>query len=164
MPPHSFWFGHLLVFQEVGAKIPEDAHGHVYCRMIQRAYPDLPPNFYVDTWPFGEQMLLITDPTVAYQMTQETSLPKFDYLKEYMKPLTGEKDLLRMEGKEWKTWRGIYNPGFSAGHLMTMVPGILEDTQTFCGVMRKHAKAGGLFKLEEILTRLTVDIIGRVIL
>ncbi|MCJ1247131.1 hypothetical protein MMC30_004342 [Trapelia coarctata] len=162
MPPHSFLFGHLIVFGKLG--IPNDVHGHVYCRMLRRAYPDLPPNFYVDIWPFGEQMLMISDPTVAYQVAQESSLPKFEYLKNYMTPLTGDKDLLTMEGKEWKTWRGIYNPGFAAAHLMTMVPGIVEDTQVFCDVMTKYAKAGGLFKLEEIFTRLTVDIIGRVIL
>jgi len=164
MPPHSFLFGHLLVLGKVAASGPDDAHGHLYCRMIRATYPGLPPNFYVDFWPFGDQMLLVTDPAVAYQMTQETNLPKFDFLKTYMTPLTGEKDLLTMEGNEWKRWRGIYNPGFSAAHLMTMVPGIVEDTQNFCHVLTKYANAGGMFKLEEIVTRLTVDIIGRVIL
>jgi len=162
MPPHSFLFGHLLVLNQLG--IPDDAHPQAYCRMLRRAYPDLPPNFYVDIWPFGEQFLMITDPAVAYQVTQEHSLPKFPFLKEYLKPVTGDKNLFSMEGKEWKTWRGIYNPGFSAAHLMTLVPGIVEDTQKFCEVLTQHAKAGGLFKLEEVLTRLAVDIIGRVIL
>jgi cytochrome P450 len=164
MPPHSFLFGHLLVFHKVAAIAPKDAHGHLYCRMIRATYPDLPPNFYVDLWPVGEQLLFVTDPAVAYQMTQETSLPKFDFLKTYMRPLTGDKDLVTMEGQEWKKWRGIYNPGFSAAHLMTMVPGIVEDTQNFCNVLTKYAEVGGMFKLEEILTKLTVDIIGRVIL
>jgi cytochrome P450 len=164
MPPHSFLFGHLLVFGKMAADLPEDAHGHSYCRVIRKTYPDLPENFYVDLWPFGEQYLMVTDPKVAAQCTIEHSLPKMDGLEEYLRPLTGGKDLLTMEGQEWKRWRAIYNPGFSAGHLMTMVPGMVEDTQLYAETLKKYARAGGLFKLEEITTRLTIDIIGRVIL
>jgi cytochrome P450 len=165
MPPHSFLFGHLGIIGEITAHyFPEDVHGHHFCRAIRKAYPDLPPDFYIDLWPFSEQMLLVSDPKVAYQCTVEHSLPKQASLKMIIEPLTGGEDLLTMEGKEWKTWRAIYNPGFAAGHLMTMVPGMVEDAQIFAETLKKYARAEGLFELEEVCARLTIDIIGRVVL
>jgi cytochrome P450 len=122
MPPHNFLFGHIHVFGEIMAHcLPDDAHGHYFCRALRQAYPDLPPNFYVDLWPLGGQLLLVSDPNVAYQCTVEHSLPKALALKMIIEPFTGGKDLVTMEGNEWKTWRAVYNPGFAAGHLMTMV-------------------------------------------
>lgn len=79
-----------------------------------------------------------------------------------MKPLTGGHDLTTMEGKEWQKWRTIFNPGFSASHLMTFVPGIMKDAETFCGILRGRAEDGKVFSFEKDVTRVTMDIIGRV--
>ncbi|MCJ1402698.1 hypothetical protein MMC11_005919 [Xylographa trunciseda] len=164
MPPHSFLFGHLGIINDILQSIPDDCHPHYYLDAIRQEYPDLSDPFYLDFWPFSSSMILVGTPDVASQFTQERSLPKLEDLRIYMEPLTGEKNLLTMEGKEWKTWRGIYNPGFAASHLMTLVPGIVEDVLDFSETLKKYANLAGMFKLEELTNRVTVDIIGRVVL
>ena len=69
-----------------------------------------------------------------------------------------------MEGTEHKTWRAIFNPGFSSAHLMTLVGGIVDDSMVFTEILGRHAKKQDIFPLEEATTKLTVDIIGRVVL
>ncbi|KAL8963213.1 MAG: hypothetical protein Q9183_005040, partial [Haloplaca sp. 2 TL-2023] len=72
--------------------------------------------------------------------------------------------MVSLEGKEWKTWRSIFNPGFASGHLMSLVSGMVADTLLFINTLADHAANGTIFKLEDAATRLTVDIIGKVVL
>ena len=46
-----------------------------------------------------------------------------------LEPLTGLNDLVTMEGQEWKTWRSVFNPGFSAKNLTALLPAFLEEIQ-----------------------------------
>lgn len=36
-----------------------------------------------------------------------------------------------MEGDLWKTWRAIFNPGFSMNYLMSLTGGTGEETEQF---------------------------------
>jgi hypothetical protein len=58
----------------------------------------------------------------------------------------------------------VFNPGFAGSHLMSLVPGIVEDSLVFCEILSQCAASSKLVRLEELATRLTVDIIGRVTL
>ncbi|KAL8999953.1 MAG: hypothetical protein Q9169_001359 [Polycauliona sp. 2 TL-2023] len=109
-------------------------------------------------------MLIILDPAAAAQITIQNSLEKHHETRDFVYPLLGEKNLVTMEGKEWKMWRGIFNPGFSSGHLMSLVRGMVSDTVRFTEILSKHAAEENIFELEEAATRLTVDIIGNVVL
>ncbi|TVY23578.1 putative sterigmatocystin biosynthesis P450 monooxygenase, partial [Lachnellula hyalina] len=141
-----------------------DVHGHVLPHQIERLFPDLGPTFYVGTWPFGPPILAIAAPDPAYQITQAHSLPKYYRLRQYMQPRTGGGDLVTMEGSEWKKWRNIFNPGFSSGHLMTLVPEIMQDVSRFCKVPRQTAERAEVVSMDTLTTRLSLDIIGRVAL
>lgn len=70
--------------------------------------------------------------------------------------------MLSLEGKEWRKWRGIFNPGFAQGHLMTLTGMIVDEAEVFCDILREHAEAKDVFRLEEVATRLTVDVIGHI--
>lgn len=164
MPPHNPIFGHLLIAQQLKSRIPSECHQHYLLHEIRRAMPELGPLFYLDTWPFGPGILVVSSPSGAAQITQEHSLPKYGALREYMRSLTGGDDLLTMEGQKWKTWRGIFNSGFSRSHLMTIVPGIIEDVEVFCEILRERARRGDAAPLEEATNSLTMDVIGRVAL
>lgn len=118
----------------------------------------------MDTWPFGDPICAIVDPDVAYQVTVQNSLPKHSAINQAIWPLAGTRNLVSMDGLEHKRWRAIFNPGFSNGHLMTLVDGIVDDSLTFMDVLSEHAKKKDVFLLEEVATRVTVDIIGRVVL
>jgi sterigmatocystin biosynthesis cytochrome P450 monooxygenase len=146
------------------SKLPSDVHGHVLPRQITIAFPTLGPLFYVDTWPFGPPMLVATSPHIANQITTAHSLPKFAALREYMKPMTGGMDLTTLEGREWKTWRNVFNSGFSSSHLMKMVPEMIKDVLTFCEILRERAAKGGVFPMDHLTIDLNLDIIGRLVL
>ena len=164
MPPHHPLFGHLQIVGSIMSKLPSDVHGHVLPRQIELMYPKLDPIFYVDTWPFGPPILAVASPDGAHQISQVHSLPKFHALREYMRPVTGGSDLVTMEGKEWKTWRNIFNPGFSSGHIMTLVPEMLKDISIFREILRDLAEKRDIFLMDPLTTRLSLDIIGRVAL
>jgi cytochrome P450 len=91
-------------------------------------------------------------------------LPKHPSLNDFLEPLAVAENIVSMSGPVWKKWRGLFNPGFAAGHILTLVPGIVDDSQIFANILAKHAENGDVFLLEEAATRLTVDIIGRVVL
>lgn len=60
-------FGHLLLSQSILNQRPKDVHGHYLPGLIKRKYPDLPPTFYLDDWPFATPMLIVTSPERADQ-------------------------------------------------------------------------------------------------
>lgn len=145
------------------ASLPNKCHPHSLIHYLRIKY-DLPPIFYMDTWPFGYPMCAIADPDVAYQVTVQNSLPKHAAISDAIWPLTGMKNLVSMNGPEHKRWRAIFNPGFSNSHLMSLVDGIVDDSLLFMKILEKHADAKDIFSLEEVATKVTVDIIGRVVL
>ncbi len=164
MPPYNPVLGHLPLARKIVSGLPKDAHPHYLPDMIRRAMPDLGPVYYLDLWPFGPQMLVIASPSSLYQITQEHSLPKYHGMKTFLQPITGGGDIVTMEGQIWKTWRGIFNPGFSASHLMTMTPRIVEETGTFCDILHTHVQNRTLFHMKDMTDNVTMDVIGRVVL
>ena len=93
------------------------------------------------------------------------SQPKHSALKLFMGLLAGSSEnLLSSDGTEWATWRRIFNPGFSTSNLTTFVPSIIEETEVFCSTLEKYAKSNRIFRLEEVLTKLSIDVIGQLIL
>ncbi len=49
------------------------------------------------------------------------------------------RDLLNMEGKEWKSWRAIFNPGFSAKNILMLVPSFLKEIDVIVDSLRGAA-------------------------
>lgn len=164
MPPHHPLFGHLLLAIDILSKLPPDAHPSYLPSLIRRAVPDVGPVFYLDMWPFAKPILIVASPTAAYQFTQERSLPKSSELRAFLKPLAENKDLVSLEGQSWKLWRSVYNPGFSATHLIHLVPQIMKEVFTFREILRERSQARDVFLMEEVTVNLTMDTIGRVIM
>lgn len=125
---------------------------------------NLGPVFFLDTWPAFPPMMVIQDPAVAQQVTVQHSLPKHESVKSILETLSGRENLVAMEGMEWKKWRSVFNPGFSAAHLMTLVPGIVDDALIFANILDQHASKGDVFRLDDALMNLTIDVIGKVVM
>jgi sterigmatocystin biosynthesis cytochrome P450 monooxygenase len=164
MPPHSFIFGHLLVVSRLLSQLPSDAHPFYVPDQVRRNYPDLGQNYYLDLWPFAAPMLVLASPYTINQVNQEHVLHKYPQLHDFIRPLTDNLDILSMEGQRWKKWRAVFNPGFSAAHLMTLVPAIVNETKTFCEVLKEHAGKQDIFYMKDLTDNLTIDVIGRVVL
>lgn len=122
------------------------------------------PIFYLDAWPFLTLTLVVTSPATLAQITTEHVLPKFAAIKDYMYPLVNGMDIVSMNGQEWKYWRDVFNPGFSASHLMTLVPDIVKQTMVFLDILHDHATKQDTFRMKNLTDNLTMDIIGKVVL
>ena len=146
------------------ASLPNDAHPHYLPDQLRQTYPDLGPIFYLDAWPFITLTLVVASPATLAQITTEQVLPKFPAIRDFLYPLANGKDLVSMDGREWKYWRGMFNPGFSAGHLMTLVPHIVRETMVFCEVLQDHARKQDVFQLKTLTDNLAMDVIGKVVL
>lgn len=151
---------------------------------------DLPDVFYMDMWPISWSFIVVVNPKVVDQalgVKSHRGLLKPETIKQFMQPIVSllapgltftlynmqtnanvqggrETNLVSADGAEWKKWRSVFNPGFSASHLMTLVPGIVEDVAVFKDLMLQKGKSREIFRLEKPCTRLTLDIIGKVVL
>ena len=164
MPPYNPVLGHLLLAHNILSKIPSDAHPMYLQDQLRRKYPDMGPVFYLDLWPFSSPFLFAGSPSAAYQLMQEQPHLKADAVREYMYPLTRNNDLVSMEGRPWKEWRSVFNPGFSLNHLNTLMPRILQAVSTYSEVLAEHAQMKHMFHLEHATINMTMDVIGLVTL
>lgn len=164
MPPVNPLLGHLLILARILSKLPKDAHVHYLPDQLRRAYPEMGPIFYIDGWPFMTFTLVLASPSTLAQITTEHNSPKFPAIKDFLYPLTNGKDIVSMDGREWKMWRNIFNPGFSASHLITVVPDIVKETMVLCDVLKQYAESRSVFSMKSLTDNLAMDVIGKVVL
>lgn len=163
-PGHSWLFGHLKVVGELLASQPHMFHPHCLCQLLKEKYEIRTRYFCLDLWPVADPMLFIYDPEIAAQVTTDFQTPKYKAMELFMSHLAGPGDMVSISGPQWKKWRSVFNPGFAASHLMTLVPMVVDESVIFAEKMKEHAERGSVFRMEEDATRLTVDIIGSVAL
>ena len=165
MPPHSFFWGHLMVVDMVAKALPPDATAQYHANELQRRFPDLGGTFYLDLWPFvADPFLVCASVTTLHQVTQEHSLPKYPWMKNFVGPIAGRENLLTMEGQTHKTWRSTLNPCFSASHLISLLPMIVQDAVLFSQKLDEKARGGEVFRMKELTDDLVIDVIGRTVL
>lgn len=162
-PPHNFLWGSLEAMNETLKEQPKRAAPQTFMLPLKEKY-GLGDYFYFDPWPFGDPILVIFDANMMNDVAVKYNLPKHAEINKFMQHLGGPGNLVGAEGNEWKRWRSAFNPGFSASHLMTLVPLIVDQCTIFCETMDRHAKKNDVFRMERETTRLTVDIIGKVVL
>jgi cytochrome P450 len=165
-PPRKYWWlGNIDVIIKASMLFPDDSHPQIFFNYIKQKY-NMPSVFYMDLWPIsGSSMIFCDDPVYsAKYATTGTSLPKARSASDFLDEFLGPDNLVTAEGAHWKSLRGIFNPGFSAAHLMTLVPYMVDSSMTFLDILGQKAQSNELFQLEEYATRLTIDIIGKVVL
>lgn len=118
----------------------------------------------LDLWPVATPLLIVFNPETAAQVTSTFNLPKDrNNSGEAMKPIIGGPSMLSMNGEEWKLWRNLFNPGFSAASMTEYIPHIVDCVQVFCEKLEENS-GKGIFLLEELTTRLTTNVIVKVTL
>jgi cytochrome P450 len=164
--PHSFLFGHLITVGKLMSKYPSNLHGQCLPIILQEFFPEICARglVYVDVWPISPPMLAVFHPDMMSQYTVEHSLPKHEHLHHELQPFTQCLDLVSSEGRLWKTWRSIFNPGFSAKNLIQLVPDMVEEIEVFREGLRAAAIHGTTIKMAQMAEKLTIDIIGRTVL
>lgn len=139
--------------------------GLVYA--LNKRYPEVGAAglTYLDTWPLGTEVTLaVFHPGMMAQCVQETSLPKSPMVSRELQPLTGGNDLVTMEAQEHRTWRSVFNPGFSAQNLTALLPAFLEEIQVLKEIFIEASRSGSVLNMEETVQKATVDLICRAVL
>jgi cytochrome P450 len=147
-------------------KYPRYTAGQYVPLFLAREHPEIMSSgaAYLDMWPISPPMLAVYHPDIMAQFSQEKSLPKHDLMRKEFYPFTQCNGLVNQEGQDWKTWRSIFNPGFSAKNVLSMVPAMLEEVLVFREWLKRAAASGETIKLEDQAKRVTIDVIGRAVL
>ena len=164
MPKHSIFFGHLLAIKPYVDRLPSDAHGFLAFGHMAREYPG--GIFYLDLWPFIGPLMICTSATAAIQATQKTILAarKPTSLHAWFYSIAGGPNLFTMHENEWRSWRNVFNPGFSQAHLFSLVPDIVRETLEYRKTLKHYATEGDMFQLDEVTLWFTMDLIGAIVL
>lgn len=135
-------------------------------RILAVEFPELCKDglIYFDTWPFAYPMLAVFHPDLMSQFCQTPSLRKHEMMDKEFANFSQGLDLVTSHGQYWKTWRSIFNPGFSAQNISSLVPAFVEETMVFRQYLVKQAALGATFRLEDQAMMATCDIIGRAVL
>lgn len=165
MPDLHPIFGHLLFLKKMASTLPQNTVMHNVMWKITREYfPD--GLFYLHLWPFSGTILVVCNVYVACQV-EHLDLGKPKSVVGPIDTIAGGPSLLTQEGAEWKRWRRLFSKGFSAGHLLSLAPGIAEEIAVFRDLLVKKCQATGrsdMFQMEEMTVRMTFDVIARVVM
>ncbi|KAK4671837.1 hypothetical protein QC764_609160 [Podospora pseudoanserina] len=168
--PHHFIFGHMIESGKAFKDVPMEINRLTLTSLFLRQHSDIIKDgvIVMDVWPMIDPILYVMDPEIVSQFSNQQvlakTLPKSNQLKDMFKPMFQGKDLLTMDGPEWKRWRAIYNPGFSAKNVATMAPEFIEEIDIFKRHLRKVAMSGEVVKMQQLAINLTIDVIGRAVL
>lgn len=164
MPKWNWFLGHLLVLGEYIEKLPPDAN--VQMAMQQLALTEFAHTevFLMDTWPMYPAFWVVFDPQAAYQVSNKFNLPKLPLHLKFMMPVVGGPSMHGMNHAEWKYWRSIFNPGFSGGSMMDLVPAVVDSVQVFCDILKQKAGSKEPVQLSKLTNRLTMEVILKVTL
>ncbi|KAL4750799.1 hypothetical protein BDW72DRAFT_213177 [Aspergillus terricola var. indicus] len=163
MPKGWSWLtGHLLCLKKYTDRLPADAHVLLPTHELAVEFADT-EMFLMDTWPVFPALVMVYDPDAALQISTKYNLPKSAIFPSLMHPITGGPSMISMNDAEWKKWRSIFNPGFSAGNMVDQVSTVVDSVQVFCDILREKVGTG-LVHLDDLTTRLTMEVILKVTL
>ncbi|GAM85613.1 hypothetical protein ANO11243_036200 [Dothideomycetidae sp. 11243] len=151
------------IFGAALERVPKNTASHVMLLELKMQY-NMPDTFALDTWPVSNSMIYNASPEVAEQFMVTRSMPKAQVVVPFLEGVGGKTNLVVDDGPKWKTWRSAFNPGFANAHLMTLVPDIVDQVEIFRRKMDQYANDYRLFRMSIPVTRLTIDIIGKVVL
>ncbi|KAF7854227.1 hypothetical protein EAF04_010524 [Stromatinia cepivora] len=163
MPGGWSWItGHIFVLFQYTGRLPPLTNMALAIQELSTEFADT-EMFLLDMWPAYPASIVVFNPEAAVLISQKYNLPKPNTSLEMTKPIVGGPSLLSMNGEDWKSWRSLFNPGFSATSLMEHIPYIVDTVDILCEKFQENA-GQGIFSLDDFATRLTFDIIMKVTL
>ncbi|EWZ47093.1 hypothetical protein FOWG_13958 [Fusarium oxysporum f. sp. lycopersici MN25] len=144
-PPHSWLFGHIKVFG-------------------QSTYTTLKEIFYLDLWPIGPGMVVITDPKLMGNSSRPKPLPIHPLTAVFMKPMLGEGTMAATNGALWRKIATAVSQTFSMGHVLGMTSIMVDECLLFQEKLDELAVTGDVFSMEELIARLVFGMVSIVTL
>ncbi|KAM0325945.1 hypothetical protein ACHAQA_007250 [Verticillium albo-atrum] len=155
-------FGHIGLFQDVISKFPANTHPqHFYTYMSHKF--SLPGIFYIDTWPFMEPQMVITDPDAAMQVLSVNSYPKHSTIENFLRPFTGPDSIAASNGERWKANHRMVGSGFTPTYVKPMLGMIAEQVLIFHERLKMLAEENTAFSMEEESAKMVFDVVGKIV-
>lgn len=163
-PPHHAIWGHFLVMREIAGSLPSDATPQLFAHLMRKRY-GLGDFFYLDLWPLAPPQLVIVEPELASQITQKMNLPKESgVMQKWTGHILGKKSMVSANGHDWMVARKSFTSGFQPRKLLEHVPRIVDEALDFSYVLKVHAKAQNVFRMEDLCAKMIFNISAEVIL
>ncbi|KAI8964798.1 cytochrome P450 [Daldinia sp. FL1419] len=161
-PPHSFLWGHLKIMAELVGQLPPNNHPQIYYTAIAHKY-NLKGIWYLDLWPIADPQVVLTEPELmdAVQVTRVYNQHRMG--QEMVSDLIGENVIATVNGPVWKKLHNAMAPAFLPSHVKTLTGLMADETMIFRDTLRKFASSCQPFSMEHVLSKLTFDIVGRVV-
>lgn len=165
-PCHPFLFGHLFYFKKALDKLPPNAHYQNALGDIAREHFQNEGCYYIDTWPVSGILFIVVSPHIANQIhaNPNMSMQRPPLLPRFFKPIAGRPNMFDMREHEWKPWRTVFSKAFSAEHILSLVPDMVDETMVYSETLRRLAEQREMFQLDLTTLRFTIDVIGKTIL
>lgn len=147
-------------------KHPPDMATSIIPYLIATEYPEISKRgyFYLDNWPIASPLIAVSNPDIMVQFTQDVSFPKHAQMPFEFGPFTHGMDLVTSNGRVWKTWRSIFNPGFSSKNIQVYVTAMLQEYNFFRSRLAALSASGDTLNMDKYMMSLTVDVIGHAVL
>ncbi|RDW89675.1 hypothetical protein BP6252_01707 [Coleophoma cylindrospora] len=155
-PEHSLILGNLKVIGEWIKKYPADSYPQAMFVDLANAY-NFHGLYYMDLYPFGKPMLFITDPALVVQIQSQ---PRHRRTLSFLRGLVGSKGIFSSRGSEWAAQRSWFSPAFSAANILTLIPGMVDETLVFREKLTQLASSQQKFSMMDLALRLAIDVIG----
>ncbi|CAG8959765.1 hypothetical protein HYFRA_00001672 [Hymenoscyphus fraxineus] len=162
VPGWSWVTGHLLVFARYTRKFPRDITMAVIMNEMCLEFPKT-ETFILDLWPFMNVAIMTYNAEAGLFVTSKYNLPKSPTTLATVKPIAGGPNILTMNGSDWKYWRSLLNPGFSAASLVDHTSFIVDSVNVFCRSLEEKAEKG-IILLDDHAVKLTFDVIMKVVM
>lgn len=160
---HSFIWGHLQHMGEAQNHFPPASNHDYGAALLARPFTN--GLFYIDTWPFSVPLLVITTPTAANALQKYSpALPKPEDVNGPLNILCAGPSMMTMPEDQWRQWRLLFNSSFSITYLTQLAPTVASEISIFCGKLREVVEEGKDIRLEPLASRLTIDVVGCIIL
>ncbi|KAF8848019.1 cytochrome P450 [Acephala macrosclerotiorum] len=160
-PPHSLILGNLAIMGEAMKNYPADMHPQPLFTELANEYK-FDGLYYMDLYPFSEPFIFILDPELALQVQSQPNLfPRHQFSVNFLGGIVGKKSIFSTMGKEWQQQRSWFAPAFAMSHLLTLVPGMIEEVLVFKEKLTKSAVKGETFSMNDEAMKLAIDLIGR---
>lgn len=167
-PPHSWLFGHLPALLKASKRFPPDVHPQLILNSLVDEYSLRDSGvMYLDTFPVrSDNQMVITQGALCAQVASFHVMRKSPALKNTFGRVIGLKAISITDGAQWRKFRTIFNPGFAASNIMSLMPAMLDEGEIFVSHLSAIASAGGprggyTPSIMKLLKDLTADIIIR---
>ncbi len=86
-----------------------------------------------------------------------------DMSEEFLAPVLGKGVIAATNGNVWKKLHSAMSPAFSWGHVRSLVPVLVQEVTHLRARLDQLAESGEVFSMEDVVSRLIFDVIGRVL-